>query len=176
MGLFNFNRKKQIGQEQDSKSSNSGIPEKDNGQIDVSNNGSIRGIDHIYSFLQADYESRGYGDALVNPDESNKMDNIKLIKLDLQILIEKVDVYYDNLISELNFHINSRSRAGLIDLVQELESRKKLVEDYKIKLKQMNGDIEKDSGVCQRVILSYQRGFTRGLSALTQSNILNKKI
>jgi len=28
----------------------------------------------------------------------------------------------------------------------------------------------------QRIILSYQRGFMRGLSAITQSNVLNKKI
>jgi hypothetical protein len=138
--------------------------------------GLVNGIEQIYTFLQADYESKGYNDALVNPDDSYKSDNIKLIKLDLQILVDKTSTYYDNLISELNLHIVTRSRAGLVDLVQELESRKKLIEDYKQKLQVISEGIHNENGLCQRIILSYQRGFMRGLSALTQSIILNKKI
>ena len=44
----------------------------------VSANGT-KGLDAIYVFLQYDYESRGYNDALTNPDDSYKSDNIKLI-------------------------------------------------------------------------------------------------
>jgi hypothetical protein len=139
-------------------------------------NSLVNGIEQIYTFLQADYESKGYNDALVNPDDSYKTDNIKLIKLDLQILVDKTSSYYDNLISELNLHIVTRSRAGLVDLVQELESRKNLIEEYKRKLQSISESIHNENGLCQRIILSYQRGFMRGLSALTQSSILNKKI
>jgi len=134
------------------------------------------GMEQIYSFLQADYESKGYSDALVNPDNSYKTDNIRLMQLDLKILIDKTNTYYENLISELNLHIVIRSRAGLLDLVHELENRKLLVEDHQRKLIELRSGMDDDNGMCQRIILSYQRGFMKGLSALTQSGILNRKI
>jgi hypothetical protein len=134
------------------------------------------GMEQIYNFLQADYESKGYGDALVNPDNSYKTDNIRLMQLDLKILIDKTNTYYENLISELNLHIVIRTRAGLVDLVQELETRKLLVEDHQKKLIELKESMNDENGFCQRIILSYQRGFMKGLSALTQSGILNRKI
>ena len=139
-------------------------------------NGLGNGMEQIYNFLQADYESKGYSDALVNPDNSYKTDNIRLMQLDLKILIDKTNTYYENLISELNLHIVIRTRAGLVDLVQELETRKLLVEDHQKKLVQLRESMIDENGMCQRIILSYQRGFMKGLSALTQSGILNRKI
>jgi hypothetical protein len=139
-------------------------------------NGAGNGMEQVYNFLQADYESKGYSDALVNPDNSYKTDNIRLMQLDLKILIDKTNTYYENLISELNLHIFIRTRAGLVDLVQELETRKLLVEDHQKKLIELRESMEDENGMCQRIILSYQRGFMKGLSALTQSGILNRKI
>jgi hypothetical protein len=149
------------------------LQEKTNDMITVSESS---GIDAVYSFLQDDYESKGYSDALTNPDESYKKDNIRLIKLDLKILIQKASTYYEDLSVELDMHIATRGRAGLIDLVQELEMRKRMVADHKAKVEQIQADIEKEDGMSQRIILSYQRGFMRGLSALSQSKVLNKKI
>ncbi len=189
MGIFNFFKRKQIGSENNSsEGSSSNLPlaipkdtfmdENDSKQKQelLTIKGLDNGIDLVYQFLQADTESKGYSDALVNADESFKLDNIRLIKLDLQILIDKTYTYYDNLISEINLHISTRSRAGLVDLVKELESRKILIMEYKQKLMILKEGIDDENGMCQRCILSYQRGFMRGLSALTQSNVLNKRI
>jgi len=187
MGIFNFFRRKQIVSENNSSegsTSQLAIPkdtfmdENDSKQKQELQTikGLDNGIDQVYSFLQADTESKGYSDALINADESFKSDNIRLIKLDLQILIDKTYTYYDNLISEINLHISTRSRAGLVDLVKELESRKILIMEYKQKLMVLKESIDDENGMCQRCILSYQRGFMRGLSALTQSNVLNKRI
>jgi len=189
MGIFNFFRRKRIvsdNNSSDGSTSNSqpAIPkdtfmdENDSKQKQelLTIKGLDNGIEQVYQFLQADTESKGYSDALVNADESFKSDNIRLIKLDLQILIDKTYTYYDNLISEINLHISTRSRAGLVDLVKELESRKILIMEYKEKLKVLKESIDDENGMCQRCILAYQRGFMRGLSALTQSNVLNKRI
>ncbi|HEY3391060.1 MAG TPA: hypothetical protein VGK38_15890 [Prolixibacteraceae bacterium] len=189
MGIFNFFRRRQIVSDNNgSENSSSNLPlvipkdtfidENDSKQKQglLAINGLDNGIDLVYQFLQADTESKGYSDALVNADESFKLDNIRLIKLDLEILIDKTYTYYDNLISEINLHISTRSRAGLVDLVKELESRKILIMDYKQKLLVLKESINDENGMCQRCILSYQRGFMRGLSALTQSNVLNKRI
>ena len=189
MGIFNFFRRKQVVSENNgSEGSSSNLPlavpkdafmdQNDSKQKQglLTINGLDNGIEQVYLFLQADTESKGYSDALINADESFKSDNIRLIKLDLQILIDKTYTYYDNLISEINLHIATRSRAGLVDLVRELESRKILILDYKQKLLILKESINDENGMCQRCILSYQRGFMRGLAALTQSNVLNKKI
>jgi len=185
MGLFNFFKKNQPLQ---------AVPVNGNQQLEIPReifiedrepqepatvnqpNSEVRGIDAIYSFLQADYESKGYGDALTSPDDSYKADNIRLIKMDLQILIKKVNTYYDDLIRELDFHIGSRSRAGLIDLVEELKTRKEMVAEHMKKLEDFKKEMDSEAGVTQRIILSYQRGFMRGLSALTQSNVMNKTL
>jgi hypothetical protein len=189
MGIFNFFRRKPIVSLNNGSASSESdltLPVKTDTFMDendskqrqglLSINGLDNGIELVYQFLQADTESKGYSDALINADESFKADNIRLIKLDLQILIDKTYTYYDNLISEINLHISTRSRAGLVDLVRELESRKILIMDYKQKLMTLKQSIDDENGMCQRCILSYQRGFMRGLSALTQSNVLNKRI
>lgn len=133
-------------------------------------------IDAIYAFLQFDYESRGFNDALTNPDDSYRNDNVNLLKQDLFILIEKSITFYEGLQKEVDFHINSRTRAGLIDLVEELKTRREMVTDHLAKIKIIKEDALNGNGAVQRIALSYQRGFMRGLSALTQSNVFNKKL
>lgn len=126
--------------------------------------------------MQADYETKGYNDAITSPDDSYRQDNIKLIKHDLNILIQKVNTHYQDLIKELEFHISSRIRAGLVDLVEELKSKKEMVQEHMDKVNLITKEMETNSGMAERTILSYQRGFMRGLSALTQSKILNKEL
>jgi len=142
----------------------------------VHSNGEIKGIDLIYAFLQDNYESRGYDDALINPDDSYKTENIKLIKLDLHILVQKVTTYYEDSIRVTDFHIHSRSRAGLIDLVEELKTRKEMIIEHMSKVSGIKKEMESESGMTQRILLSYQRGFMRGLSAITQSKILGNNL
>lgn len=185
MGLFNFSKKKEsvqpvVNRNENFKNDNSPglVFEKDSSRnltdtvrpIDL-----LKGIDGIYAFLQADYESRGYNDALISPDESYRLDNIKLFNQDLIILIERSKIYYEDMLKELDFHIKSRERAGLIDLVDVLKTRKEVVTDHLNKVGQINADLENKTGIIQRITLSYQRGFMRGLSALTQMNLLNKE-
>ena len=136
----------------------------------------INGIEAIYAYLQGDYESKGFNDALTNPDDSYKQDNIRLIRFDLQILIQKVSTYYEDLESELGLHITTRGRAGLVDLVEELQTRKQMVGEHKAKVAQIQAGMDQESSMVNRIILSYQRGFMRGLSALSQSRVLNKKL
>ncbi len=139
-------------------------------------NGQKVGIDLIYDFLQVDYERKGYDDALTNPDESYKNDNINLIRMDLAILVQKVDSYYTEILKEIDFHIESRKRSGLIDLVSELNARKSIVLDQIDRVNSIKQDIEAGNGITKRVVLSYQRGFLRGLSALSHSSVMNRKL
>ncbi|HLN72684.1 MAG TPA: hypothetical protein VK205_05285 [Prolixibacteraceae bacterium] len=179
MGIFNFFKPKQpqlslsAGQDaslvpREPVAENQGIREP---MAAASANGQAIGIEAVYAFLQADYESRGYSDALINADNSNKNDGIKLIKLDLQLLTRRVNNYYEKRIKDLEVQISSRSRAGLMDLVEELRSEKEKAERDIEEVKQMSAEIDTGTGMVERIILSYQKGFMRGLSAITQSRM-----
>lgn len=186
MGLFDFFKKNKNSENGNGQSSelppeipkdlfveDSEPNENENG---ISGRPILKGIELIYEFLQADYENKGYSDSLINPDDSYKSENIKLIKFDLEILIQKVSTYYEDLVREIDFHMDSRGRAGLIDLVEELRTKKEMVLEHMEKVGVLKNEAENNNGITQRIVLSYQRGFMRGLSALTQSKVLNKEV
>jgi hypothetical protein len=134
-----------------------------------------KGLDTVYAFFLNDYESRGYNDALANPDESYKSDNIKLLNHDLLILIERTSSYYEDLAKEIEFHISTRSRAGLVDLVEELKIRKQIINEHREKLAEIKKEALTGTGAIERIGLSYQRGFMRGLSSISQAKVLNNR-
>jgi len=134
-----------------------------------------KGLDTVYAFFLNDYESRGYNDALTNPDESYKSDNIKLLRHDLFILIERTSSYYEDLAKEIEFHISTRTRAGLIDLVEELKIRMQIINDHRSKLTEIKKEALTGTGAIERIGLSYQRGFMRGLSSISQAKVLNNR-
>ncbi len=67
--------------------------------------------------------------------------------------------YYESFLKELDFHIGSRTRAGLIDLVEELKIRKEIVRDLLGKIRIIKEEAVSGNGATQRIALSYQRGF-----------------
>lgn len=133
-----------------------------------------KGILAIYHYLEGDFETKGFNDAMVSPDESYKRENVQLIKYDLEIIIQKVRIYHDSLLKDLDFHILSRSRAGLVDLVEELKSRKTDLMEHIQKVNEINTSLKSNNGYCERAILSYQRGFTKGMASITQASLLTK--
>jgi hypothetical protein len=140
--------------------------------VTETSNKEITGIELIYNFLQDDYETRGYNDALINPDDRNRADGIKLIKLDFKILIERVINFYDCKLRDIDFHINSRSRLGLVDLVEQLKAEKSKVLAEMDRVKNIETKLESGTGLTERIILSYQKGFMKGLADSTQSKFL----
>ncbi len=178
MGLFDFFRKKQLTEQQPLAAVTPEIPKEvfieENAPVET-DKGKDLGIEAIYNFLLEDFEARGYNDALVNPDDSYKADNILLLSQDLDILIQKVNTCYQDKFKQVDFHIASRSRAGLIDLVEELKTLQETLSDHMAKIATIRQDNENQRGATQRIILSYQRGFMRGLSTLTQSKLFSEK-
>ncbi|PRD47164.1 hypothetical protein [Sphingobacterium haloxyli] len=134
-----------------------------------------QGIFLIYNYLQQDFETRGYNDALTSPDEGYRNDNIKLIKYDLEILIHQVRTYHDSLMKDIEFHIHSRERAGLVDLVDELRIKQTDLLGHIEKVKAFEQAVQANTGLCERAILSYKRGFMKGMASITQAYLLTKK-
>ena len=135
----------------------------------------IMPIDHIYKYLQFDFESRGYEDALSNPDTSYRDMNKKLIISNLKVLFKQTKQIYIDTLNTTGFHIQSRSQAGLIDIVELLKNRKDLLDSHLKEINRMEEDLAKEDDYMIGMLLSYERGFLRGLSALSLETLNLKR-
>ncbi|WP_343745298.1 hypothetical protein [Chitinophaga sp.] len=186
MSLFDiFNRKRQNGHTHAMAAGNAipDIPEstfieKDaSGQDHPDENTAtplIGGIHVLYEFLDKNYESKGYNDALINPDATHLDQNVTALKNDLERAIRKVKTFYEDFIRQINFHISSRSRSGMVDTVEELIVKKEIAESHIIQVKEIEAQAKLNEGVGHSIIISYTRGFRNGLAAISSHIMLNK--
>lgn len=176
MGLFSFlNGKKNKPAEgkQEFKNSENNLPGAD--QADKTTSPPPEnGIQFLYYFLEQNFESKGYDDALMNSDNTNLVQNVDAIKNDLSRNIRKVKTYYEDLIRKTDFHIASRSRSGMVDTVEELEVEKEMAKSHIEQIVEIERDAARNEGVGQGVVLSYTRGFKNGLAAISHHTIIKK--
>lgn len=124
-------------------------------------------IDLIYFYLKEDNEKKGYDDALCNPDISYKDMNKTLIRSNLEVKFKQVILKYTDDLRDIDFHIGSRSQAGLVDVVEQLKSRKETLQKHMTILWEMEADLQKEAPYMLGMLMSYDRGFMKGLAALS---------
>jgi hypothetical protein len=129
-------------------------------------------LQYLYNFLLKDYETDGYNDAISNPDMSHMENKVKLLRKRLDITIAQVTTFYDNLLRNINFHIESRSRNGMVDIVGELNSKKTSIEEELSKVKEIENDAKNEAGLSEAIIMSYTLGFTNGYAAISHSQLI----
>ena len=175
MGVFNFFRKKQMLVEEPTMEQNLVVEENQNekpvNSIVTITYGTGKPIDLIYNFLKDDYECKGYDDALTNPDTSYKEMNKSMIKSSLEIKFKQVHRKYEDDLRTIDFHINSRKEAGLVELVKELETKKEILLQHVTELNTMEQDFINEVPYMMGMLFSYERGFLRGLAALSLEQI-----
>jgi hypothetical protein len=132
------------------------------------------GINLLFQFLEKNHEGKGYDDALVNPDNTHLEQNIEALKNDLERTIRKLKIFYEDFIREINFHIGSRSRSGMVDTVEELTVKKETAENHIKQIIEIESDAKNNKGVGQGVIISYTRGFKNGLAAISHHSIMKR--
>lgn len=182
MGLLDLFRKKEPVQETTTEIKNT-LPEiKEEDFIDNTNPsadnlansaefGSKLPIDIIYGFLKENYENKAYNDALTNPDKSYKETNMAIIRSNLEVKFKQVMLRYEDMLREINFHIQSRGQAGLTDIVELLKSKKETYEKHIEELSKMKQDLDKEELYMIGIFKSYEVGFTRGLASLSLHNL-----
>ena len=189
MGIFNFRKN---GSQDNSNHSNgnhvNGYDDDDtevnplNGQAqaDIPENvfverEALNNIDLLYKFLDGNYEEKGYNDALVNPDASHLEQNIEALKFELDRIIKKVKTFYEDFLREVDYHIESRARNGMIDTVDELRMKKGIAESHLKKVLELEKDVAAKAGDSKGVMISYVKGFKNGLAAISHHTILQRK-
>lgn len=190
MGLFNlFNKKENSVNSPFSQSTNTGvtlpeIPEtvfiakeaEDNKEQEdkIAAPPSENGITLLFQFLEKNHEGKGYDDALMNPDNLHLQQNVESLKNDLERTMRKIKTFYEDFIREINFHIESRGRCGMIDTAEELIVKKETAENHIQKIIEIENDAKENRGLAQGVLLSYTRGFRNGLAAISHHSIMKK--
>ncbi|WP_276482590.1 hypothetical protein [Paraflavitalea pollutisoli] len=186
MGLFNlFNRQHKNGHDHDLSFANAvgDIPEetfieKEQPANQTNNEPPaaplFAGIQLLYEFLDKNHESKGYNDALINPDMTHLDQTIIALKNDLERSIRKTKTFYEDFIRQINFHIVSRSRSGMVDMVEELVVKKEIAESHIKQVIEIEEQARQNEGVGHGIIISYTRGFRNGLAAISGQMILNK--
>lgn len=147
-----------------------------NGTQNMVNSGlNEKGIYLLYQVLDKNYEAKGYDDALINPDRMNLEQNTDALKNELQRTIKRVKTFYEDFLKEVEFHIISRSRTGMTDMVEELTMKKETAEHHMVKIKDIETETANSKGDCQGILLSYTRGFNNGLAAISHHTILKRQ-
>ena len=135
----------------------------------------INNLDSLFTFLDRNLESKGYDDALMNPDSYHLEQNLDAYRKELLRAIKRVKTFYEDFIKEINYHIESRSRSGMIDTVEELRMKKEIADGHIQKVLQLELEAINNEGDSQGIIISYTRGFRNGLAAISHHAIINKQ-
>ncbi|MET3980411.1 hypothetical protein ABIB62_003012 [Mucilaginibacter sp. UYP25] len=143
---------------------------------DNSSNPTDNNINVLFSFLDRNHEGKGYDDALVNPDANHLSQNLEALKNELIRVVNKVKTFYEDFIKEINYHIDSRSRSGMVDTVEELKMKREIALSHMEKVVEIEKDANSDSGDSQGILISYTRGFKNGLAAISHHAILKRKL
>ena len=177
MGLFNFFRNREGLDTPDGKEALPEIKEED--FIDNSESteqekpsysielGSKMPKDVIHAFLNGDYNNKAYHDALVNPDLAFMEQNLDILRGELEHKFKQVFDKYEDMLQEIDFHIQSRSKAGLVDLVEQLKTRRATYERHMQKLHKMEEDLDKGERYMTKIFENYKVGFTLGMASLS---------
>ncbi|WP_410220173.1 hypothetical protein [Pedobacter sp.] len=131
-------------------------------------------IEQLFDFLDKNHEAKGYEDALMNPDISHLEQNITALRNQLERVIRRVKTFYEDFIREIDFHIETRSRNGMVDIVDELKMKKSIAQNHMDKVLDIERDAINQKGDSEGIIISYTRGFKNGLSAISHHSILKR--
>lgn len=132
-------------------------------------------IDLLNKFLGRNLESKGYDDALINPDGQNMQANVQAIKNEFKRTVRSVRQFYVDFLRQIDFHIESRSRRGLVDLVDELKMKRSIAEAHIARINEIETEATEEGSEFQGLVISYERGFRNGLAAISHYTILQKK-
>jgi hypothetical protein len=132
-------------------------------------------INLLFNFMDRNHEAKGYDDALINSDSSHLAQNLEALKNELERTINKVKTFYEDFIKEIDYHIASRSRSGMVDIVEELEMKKNIALSHMQKISEIELSTNNNTGDCKGILISYTRGFKNGLAAISHYTILKKR-
>lgn len=122
-------------------------------------------IDVIYAYIRKDYSSKGYDDAMVNPDASYLEMGKQLIKNKLKSLFDQISLRYKDEIRQLETMIRINETMGLTDTAMHLQTQKEIYTRHLAEIEEMRKGLESGNQQLQLMIGSFEKGFKTGIAA-----------
>lgn len=132
-------------------------------------------IDAIYVYIEKNYEQEGYDDAICNPDSSYKESRKTIIRSGLNRRFEQVRLRYKNDLREIDVQIATLEQQGMINTSSILSARRETYSEHLIKIDEMEKKLEENDIQLLSMLDSYDRGFLRGLAAISQTFLKQSK-
>jgi len=93
------------------------------------------------------------------------------LKYKLEIICQNVLTFYQDKIKDFEVHIKTRADNGMLDTVLEIEAEKAKILEEIDNINNILKEAKENRGIGHIIILSYERGFQRGLASLTATII-----
>lgn len=132
-------------------------------------------IDIIYYYLHKNYEERGYGDSMVKSDLAFREMNMNIIKNKILMVFREINLNYNVMSRDIEFHIDACRAAGLISTLTELENRMSVIAMRKLELEQLEREFRANSEVSVP-LQSYSCGFLRGIATIAIASSQGKSV
>lgn len=126
-------------------------------------------IDAVYIYVEKDYEQEGYDDAICNPDSSYKESRKVIIRSGLNRRFEQVRLRYQNDLREIDVQIATVEEQGMMNTSSILRARRETYSEHLAKIDEMEKRLSENDIQLLSMLDSYDRGFLRGLAAISQT-------
>ena len=132
-------------------------------------------IDAIYAYVEKDYEQDGYDDAICNPDSSYKESRKVIIRSGPNRRFEQVRLRYKNDLREIDVQIATVEQQGMMNTSSILRARRDTYSEHLTKIDEMERKLDENDIQLLSMLDSYDRGFLRGLAAISQTFLKQSK-
>ncbi len=126
-------------------------------------------IDIIYGYLQKNYESKGYDDAMLNSDLTFRDMNMNIIRNKILMVIHEINLNYNSMKQDLDTRIGTCNAAGLLTTVADLNKQMAIINAHKDELSRLEHDFRNNANEASVPLMSYECGFLRGVSTIAMA-------
>lgn len=122
-------------------------------------------IDVIYSFINKDFEEKGYNDAMCNLDASYLQTGKDQIRNELISMFNQIKLKYKGQIAQLNTQIALNKSLLLLDMADKMQC---IVDTFAMHMEEidtMELRLNNNDPDMLNMVFSYERGFKRGAAA-----------
>lgn len=131
-------------------------------------------IDVIFNFIHKNFEEEGFQDALVNSDIAYRDAKEKIIRNDLEMLLNRIILKYKSDIRVVSVKIDNAQKALALTAASDMMALRETCEEHLLEIQRMQSQLDENDPKMTTMIDSYRRGFLKGIAANAVNFINNK--
>lgn len=126
----------------------------------------------LLDILDKDFQALGNSDAFSNPNTSYMDLGIQLLNAELETSILNLKGRVVKRSDQIKAWIDMHKGLGQVDSVNRLEAVKVYLQEFVKRINEIESGILENKGESARIVLSYKRGFIKGIEAISYGKYL----